>query len=182
MYQYLERNLSGSHNKRIWKAKIPLKIKIFLWQLFRDAILTRDNLKKRKWTSSLLCSFCNQNETGKHLFFECANAKVVWGVLGKILGTNVCPMSLWQSITRLHCFYPYGKTIHMLLLATICRGIWNVRNKITFDGVVVRSPLVTIATICSFSTFLGRTLWRGGRRGDQEGSGSDSATGVRSST
>jgi hypothetical protein len=38
----------------------------------------------------------------------------------------------------------------VLLLATICSGIWNVRNKITFDGVVVHSPLVTIATICSF--------------------------------
>jgi hypothetical protein len=153
MYQHLERNLAGSHNKWIWKAKIPLKMKIFLWQLFRNAILTRDNLKRRRWAGSPLCSFCNQCETARHLFFECANAKVVWGVLGKILGTEVCPMSLWQSITWLHCFYPHGKKFHMLLLATICWGIWNVRNKITFEGSVVRSPLVTIATICSFLHF-----------------------------
>jgi hypothetical protein len=46
MYQHLEKNLAGSHNKWIWKAKVPLKIKIFLWQLFQNAILTRDNLKK----------------------------------------------------------------------------------------------------------------------------------------
>jgi hypothetical protein len=30
VYHWLERNLTGSHNKWIWKAKIPLKIKIFL--------------------------------------------------------------------------------------------------------------------------------------------------------
>jgi hypothetical protein len=28
-------------------------------------------------------------------------------------------------------------------------GIWNIRNKITFEKAIVRSPLVTIAMICS---------------------------------
>jgi hypothetical protein len=50
MYQFLERNLAGSHNKWIWKSNIPLKIKIFLWQVFQNAILTRDNLKKKEVT------------------------------------------------------------------------------------------------------------------------------------
>jgi hypothetical protein len=47
VYQVLERYLSGANNKWIWKAKLPLKIKVFMWQLFRGAILTRDNLRKR---------------------------------------------------------------------------------------------------------------------------------------
>jgi hypothetical protein len=29
----------------------------------------------------------------RHLFFECSNAKVVWGNLGEILGTPMCPSS-----------------------------------------------------------------------------------------
>jgi hypothetical protein len=82
MYQHIEKNLDGSHNKWIWKVKIPLKIKIFLWQLFQNAIL--DNLKKRNLVGSPLCSFCYQKETMRHLFFECSNAKVVWGNLGEI--------------------------------------------------------------------------------------------------
>jgi hypothetical protein len=150
MYQYLERSLAGSHNKWIWKAKLPLKIKVFMWQLFQIAILTRDNLKKRKWPGSPLYSFCAQHESARHLFFECSNAKVVWGTLGGILGSNLCPLSLWQSIAWLYRFYSKGKRFHMFLLAAICWGIWNVRNKITFDHVMVRSPLVSIATICSF--------------------------------
>lgn len=32
----------------IWKIKIPLKIKIFLWYLLRGVTLTKDNLAKRR--------------------------------------------------------------------------------------------------------------------------------------
>jgi hypothetical protein len=31
----------------IWKMKVPLKIKIFMWFLHRKVIITRDNLIKR---------------------------------------------------------------------------------------------------------------------------------------
>lgn len=44
VYTWLQRNIAGANNKWIWKASIPLKIKIFMWQLFRNTILTRDNL------------------------------------------------------------------------------------------------------------------------------------------
>jgi hypothetical protein len=47
LYQNLERNIFGANNKWIWKSKLSLKIKIFMWQLFWDAILTRDKLKRR---------------------------------------------------------------------------------------------------------------------------------------
>ncbi|WVZ83505.1 hypothetical protein U9M48_030647, partial [Paspalum notatum var. saurae] len=33
----------------LWKLKIPLKIKIFLWYLRTRVILTKDNLAKRQW-------------------------------------------------------------------------------------------------------------------------------------
>jgi hypothetical protein len=48
MYPDLCRADMENPNKRIWEAKIPLKIKIFLWLLQQDAILTKDNLIKRK--------------------------------------------------------------------------------------------------------------------------------------
>jgi hypothetical protein len=36
------------HNRYLWKIKIPLKIKVFLWLLYREEILTKSNLVKRK--------------------------------------------------------------------------------------------------------------------------------------
>jgi hypothetical protein len=79
VYEYLERDLSGADNKLIWKAKLPLKIQIFMWQVFRDAIPTRYNMKKRNWQGNPVCSFCNQVETLEHLFFSCSFAKSTWG-------------------------------------------------------------------------------------------------------
>lgn len=40
--------------KHLWKAKIPLKIKIWLWLIWHNAIATKDNmLKKTGWV--ILC-------------------------------------------------------------------------------------------------------------------------------
>ena len=36
-------------NKRIWKLKTPLKIKVFLWYLRRGVIFTKYNLTKWNW-------------------------------------------------------------------------------------------------------------------------------------
>ena len=33
-------------SQEIWKAKIPLKIKIFMWYLKRGVLLTKDNLAR----------------------------------------------------------------------------------------------------------------------------------------
>jgi hypothetical protein len=50
----------GHNSKRIWKAKISLKIKIFLWLAEQNAIITKDNLFKRKWKGNSSCTFCTK--------------------------------------------------------------------------------------------------------------------------
>lgn len=55
-------------NKYIWKLKVPLKIKIFMWFLHKGVILTKDNLAKRRWQGCKKCCFCDQEETIHHLF------------------------------------------------------------------------------------------------------------------
>lgn len=36
------------HRKFIWKLKVPFKIKIFMWYLDREVVLTKDNLRKHR--------------------------------------------------------------------------------------------------------------------------------------
>jgi hypothetical protein len=55
--------------KYIWKIKVPLKIRIFMWFLHKGVILTKDNLLKRNWNGCSKCCFCDKNETIQHLFF-----------------------------------------------------------------------------------------------------------------
>jgi hypothetical protein len=43
LYQaFLDTNVVP-HNSYLWRIKIPPKIKVFLWLLYREAILTKDN-------------------------------------------------------------------------------------------------------------------------------------------
>jgi len=39
VYKHLCRNSYGPHNKQMWKAKMPLKIKIFMWLTLQNSIL-----------------------------------------------------------------------------------------------------------------------------------------------
>jgi hypothetical protein len=81
MYQYLINQDTPFVNKFLWKLKIPLKIKIFLWYIQRGVILTKDNLVKRNSSESKKCCFCDLNETIQHLFFGCQHAKTIWRVV-----------------------------------------------------------------------------------------------------
>jgi hypothetical protein len=75
-YQALIKIEVPNLNKRLWKLKAPLKIKVFLWYLRRGVILTKDNLAKRNWHGFLSCCFCHKLETIKHLFFNVVS--LVW--------------------------------------------------------------------------------------------------------
>jgi hypothetical protein len=62
-------------NRLLWKLKLPLKIKIFLWYLKKGVTLTKYNLVRRNWIGSTKCAFCDRDETIQHLFFDCYYAK-----------------------------------------------------------------------------------------------------------
>ena len=60
-----------SHSKHVWKVKVPLKVKVFTWFVRKQVILTKDNLAKHNWTGSTESSFCDRDESIKHLFLDC---------------------------------------------------------------------------------------------------------------
>jgi hypothetical protein len=67
-------------NNMIWRLKITLKNKIFMWYMYKKVVLTKDNLAKRNWNGGKQRCFCHKNETIKHLFYECFYAKFIWGL------------------------------------------------------------------------------------------------------
>jgi hypothetical protein len=54
--------------KYLWKIKISLKIKIFMWFVSKKVLLTRDNLAKRNLNGNTKCSFCDAEKSVEHLF------------------------------------------------------------------------------------------------------------------
>ena len=77
---YLDLINSGTipRSMHIWKVKMLLKIKVFMWFVHKQVILTKDNLAKRNWTGSRRCSFCDRDESIKHLFLDCPMTKKLW--------------------------------------------------------------------------------------------------------
>jgi hypothetical protein len=89
MYLALITNGEAIRNTLIWRLKIPLKNKKFMWYLQKEVVLTNDNLAKKNWNGGKQCCFCHANETVKHLFFDCYYAKFMWGL--SYLPFNIIP-------------------------------------------------------------------------------------------
>jgi len=141
-------------NKKLWRAKIPLKIKTFMWLISRNAILTKDKFLKRKWQGDTKCRFCPELETISHMFFEYSMAKFVWSLVAMVVGSSCRPCSYDQFWEWVQKYMPTGSKFHMVGLAAICWAIWRAHNNICFENKLIRwDRLFGLILSC----FLGRT-------------------------
>ena len=86
MYNAITPNIFGTCHKHIWKGNIPPKVKIFVWLMENNAILTKDILIRRGWVADPKCSFYDNNKSISHPFFECPVTKVIWGIITTCTG------------------------------------------------------------------------------------------------
>lgn len=91
LYESLSSGSYGRPLRRIWKGKIPPKIKIFMWLLENGVILTKDNMIRRNWSGNPTCFFCENDESIDHLFFACPVARVVCGCVAVCLESSYIP-------------------------------------------------------------------------------------------
>ena len=78
MYRALLTAEAAPYKTFIWKRKLTLKIKVFLWYLYKEVMLTKDKLVRRQWQEDRKCCFYSSDESIQHLFFDCHFAKFVW--------------------------------------------------------------------------------------------------------
>jgi hypothetical protein len=119
--------------KYLWKIKIPLKIKIFMWFLSNKVLLTKDNLAKRKWNGCQKCCFCDSTETVNHLFIACPFIQMIWRII--YLSYNIPPPS---NVTNMFGNWLNGvaKTDKQKIrfgVSAICWSIWTSRNDLVFN-------------------------------------------------
>jgi hypothetical protein len=150
VYDQLTSGDSGKHFQYIWKAKLPYKIKIFTWLMENNAILTKDNMVKRKWEGNPICVFCDQPETLEHLIFQCIVAKCVWGMVGICMGATNIPSNIINYKEWIQNILPQGKEVHHFGFAAISWAIWKSRNKIVFEKKIIKHPAEIIMHACAF--------------------------------
>jgi len=78
--------LIDSRLKKLWKNRMPLKLKVFLWLALRNRLRTGEALKKRGWKGDSRCILCGVEETVDHIFFGCAISSCIWSCFKEALG------------------------------------------------------------------------------------------------
>jgi hypothetical protein len=117
----------------LWKLKIPLKIKKFMWFLNNKVVLTKDNLAKRNWHGCTKCCFCDLDETVEHLFISCPFARIVWRMV--YFTYNI---SRPTNITNMFSNWLNGvdktdKARICIGVSALCWSIWTCRNNFVFN-------------------------------------------------
>ena len=83
----------------ILEIRLPLKIKIFLWQAFRGRLPSADQIHKRNGPGSQFCALCGELEDTEHIFFHCALAKLIWSCVREWLHVTWAPASFSELRT-----------------------------------------------------------------------------------
>ena len=117
----------------IWKVKVPLRIKIFMWFVHKQVILTKDNLLKRHWVGSSRCCFYDNNETIQHLFIDCPLAKLLWRTIH--MAFNIVPA---VSIAALFGAWLAGMEHNTAAririgICALLWAIWSCKNDMIFN-------------------------------------------------
>ncbi|KAK1285493.1 hypothetical protein QJS10_CPB20g00703 [Acorus calamus] len=124
---------------RIWKPKIPRKIKVFLWLLAHERLLTRVLRSKWRTDDNALCDLCGEApETVAHLFCQCRVARAFWREVEQ--ATSLIPFlglsEMWEVGEELGKRMATGprKTIAHLIIPAGAWAIWLTRNEVIFKG------------------------------------------------
>jgi hypothetical protein len=153
MYQALLDSAIIPHNSHLWKIRIPLKIKVFLWLLYRESILTKDNLVKRNWHGNDKCCFCNEYETVQHLFFKCALAKFIWRIIYLISGFGP-PHNIKHTFGAwIHNINSSKRQLLFAGIGAMLWGVWLSRNDVVFN----KSPILSSMQVIYRGTHWART-------------------------
>jgi hypothetical protein len=151
LYRFLSHGGGGVIRRRmkeIWRAKLPLKIRIFLWQMANDRLPTVEQLKKRNWEGKVECQLCGKKEGVDHIMFKCVLSKYVWAVVRDALGWERYPCSLEEFLIG----WVNGKSAKLLRvmyfgLGAVCWALWKARNEMAIEKKVVKLSRVLIFNV-----------------------------------
>lgn len=130
---------------------MPLKIKIFLWMLWHDRVLTGEQRKIRKGKGSENCKYCNALETCNHLFFNCNIAQVIWVWVRVSLRWFERPISVnnYQEVMGIGEVVRDNK-FAFIILAAVAWSLWKARNDWVFNNVLIKSPKAIAYRVVGF--------------------------------
>lgn len=140
LYEKLTEGQVMAPYKDIWQVRVPLKIKVFLWQLLRNKLPTSDNIAKRHGPSSGMCAVCGSLEDANHVFFRCHLARFAWSAVREAAGVSWNPSSGADLLNLLAPLQGSSKRVIWRSVGALLWSLWTIRNKLTIEGVFPSHP------------------------------------------
>ena len=119
--------------QKLWRAKVPNKVRVFGWKACQNILPTKMNLFHRQVTDDPICEECVlEPETVLHVLCQCLKAKEVWThcrLLHRIEGKGdftdvLCSNGMNQDQD--------SNLMHMILM--IAWSLWRNRNERRYGG------------------------------------------------
>ena len=86
LYLAIAPSLGHEAFSSIWEIRLPLKIRIFLWQWIRGRLPSGVEVLKRNGPGDGRCPLCGPEEDSNHIFFTCVSAQFLWSCFREIVG------------------------------------------------------------------------------------------------
>jgi hypothetical protein len=134
----------------IWYACLPLKIRMFPWQICNDKIQSVEWLEKRNWVGPIECMLCGKIWSTEHIFLQCAVASFCWNVVRDALewpNQLVCMEDLWFKLIE----GSNNKNRNFIFLfVCLAWSLWLIRNDLIFNDVIIASLDASVFRAISF--------------------------------
>jgi hypothetical protein len=138
--------LDSNSWKHLWKLKLNVGLKLFLWKIAWDIIPTKARLKSI-FPISLAVSFCPlckvEEDSLPHLFFKCCFARIAWRSsfwpLDSLAWASLTLPDWIKGITTSHASFGIPKSeshLFQIYAAVICDLLWFSRNKAHHEGII----------------------------------------------
>ena len=107
---------------RLWKARVPSKVRVFVWRLAHSSLPTGVTRHQRNMAETEACSLCNaQEDAWRHSLFDCRMARCVWAlgeeeILEHVLSNRSEDPRLW--LFWLFDMFNHDELARVLVLVT----------------------------------------------------------------
>ncbi|KAE8796507.1 Signal recognition particle 54 kDa protein, chloroplastic [Hordeum vulgare] len=122
----------------LWKAPLPSKIKIFVWELLRDRLPSGTEVLKRHGPGNDTCPLCHVPDNGTHILFSCVAAQALWGFVPEALGPEWEAHDLADFLQVRATQAGRKRRLFWLIFATPSWTLWTTRNKTVIERVFQR--------------------------------------------
>lgn len=132
------------------ETKLPLKIRIFLWQLVRGRLPSGIEVVKRNGPGDGQCPLCEVLEDSNHIFFICPSARFLWSCLREVVGGRWCHDNLPDLFWEVQTHQPSIRPTLWVVVGVLSWTLWTVCNKLVIEHVIALRATDVIYKLCGF--------------------------------